>query len=165
MKKRGILVAAALVAGAIGWWSGGDDGGEQPAALDDPPVSVTDQIWIDRMPVRDKDKIHLFGTISDGNIGVFNHGSAYEGEFTLFTFEKPRRGALVITMLQSDKVHTLRYKLSREGCPRAFDYCLHVKGAPRGPKVYGTMRDWRIEGARDARALDALVRERAAALR
>ena len=106
----------------------------------------------------EKDKVSVFAMLSDAKIGIYNESSAYEGEFSLFEF-KHREGKLLVTMLQTEKSHKLSYKISNKGCGPMFDYCLTVKGAPRGPVTYGTMRDWVIDSSDvDSKTLDSQVR-------
>ncbi len=109
-------------------------------------VGLVDQVWIDRMPVREKDKVNVLAMLSDAEFGVFNESSAYEGRFSLFQF-KERKGKLALTMLQTDSKHKLTYAISTKGCGAVFEYCLKVTGAPLGPQIYGTMREWTIDAS------------------
>jgi len=152
-KKRAIVAVCAIAAGA--WWYCGSD--ESAESADSGPTLV-DQVWIDQVPITEKDKVSVFAMLSEARIGIYNQSSAYEGEFSLFEF-KQRKGKLLLTMLQTDKTHKLSYKISNKGCGPMFDYCLEVKGAPRGPVTYGTMRDWVIDSSEgDAQSLNNQVR-------
>lgn len=106
---------------------------------------VLNRVWIERLPTTPRDKINTLLIIEDPAIGIFQSTSAYEGEFTLFQWQQGDRGELRIHMLQTDKHYKLRARVSERGC-EGFDLCLTVKGAPRGPKKYVSMRDWVIGG-------------------
>ena len=154
MNKKAII-AGVVAAGLGAWlWMGGDDESKKDAQ---DSVSLTDQIWIDKMPMREKDKVSVFAMISDANLGVFDKTSAYEGEFSLFKY-RLRKGEATITMLQTDKRHKVSFKVSKGDCGRQFEYCLRVKGAPRGAKVYGTRSEWRIESGSDVHDLERFVK-------
>lgn len=156
MNTKTVIVASlALAAGA--WWVLGGDSEE--ASSSDGAVSVLDQVWIDQVPLKERDKVNVFAMLSDAKIGLYNQSSAYEGEFSLFEF-KHKQGKIAVTMLQNGESHKLSYKITKKGCGPAFDYCLKVKGAPRGPATYGTMKDWVIDGKQlDAKSLDSQVRD------
>jgi hypothetical protein len=114
---------------------------------------LIDRFWIDHMPKDERDKVDLFVMVSEPSVGGFSTSSAYEGDWSAFewTIEKGLR----IHMLQSDKDHKIKAVIIKgDGC-KPFDYCLKLKGAPRGSKRYGSMEDWVINSGEtpDPRAL------------
>ena len=52
-------------------------------------------------------------------------------------------------MLQSDKSHKSRASITKGSPCAPFDYCMRLKGAPRGSKTYVSMEEWVIEPQSD----------------
>lgn len=157
MRKTVLLIAAAGIAAGAWLFSGGDD--EVATRAD---VGWENRLWIDKLPSTPKEKINAMVAVDDPRIGVFQKTSAYEGDFTVFAW-RGDGDKVTIEMLQTDSRHNLRMKVS-DGDAGPFDYALRVKGAPRGPKKYYSMKDWVVSGtiAHDRRALTAWVQSRLA---
>ncbi len=146
------FLAFAIV--GTGWllWPNGDNGDRDAHRGGS---ELFDRVWVDHLPRAPKEKVDVLIVLREmGNLGVFQHTSAYEGRYASFEWTSEGAGALAITMLQTEKESSVRYKVSREGC-EPFDWCLEVKGAPQGGKRYGSMDEWVIEsaGPEAARAL------------
>jgi hypothetical protein len=139
-KALAIVVAAGVVA-AWFWFRGGSS--EEQVEAAGVPDELINRVWIDRVPLKDKQKIDIFLMVEDPQIGQFLKTSAYEGEYALFEWNDDG-GKLTITMLQNDKQHRVRAEVSTKGCD-PFDMCMKIKGAPRGAKTYYSMEDWVIE--------------------
>lgn len=146
MRKILWLVVPALVVGYV-WMSGGDDKGDGVDQIDaSADVTWHNRVWIDEIPTSERQKINWFLGIDDPQIGLFQKTSVYEGDYTVFAWRGKKDGVIEIEMLQSEKSHKLKVKTGNKDCGR-FDYCMTVKGAPRGAKKYYSMKDWIIEGA------------------
>lgn len=158
--KKMLTVGAVVVALAAGSLWMNDD--EAAVAL---PETLTNRLWIDRIPVTPQDKFDIFVALADPQNGVFQHASAYEGDYAVFEWADDNKGGMKITMLQSDRRHRVKVKVSDKGC-KPFDYCLELKGAPRGSKLYYSMKDMIIEpqAGLDVDGLAELVRARTAGL-
>ena len=146
------LVLPALAVGYL--WLGGDDADRDDAdsAAD---VQWHNRVWIDEIPTSERQKINWFLGIDDPQIGLFQKTSVYEGDYTVFAWRAKKDGVVEIEMLQTEKTHKLKIKTGSKDCGR-FDYCMTVKGAPRGAKKYYSMRDWVIE---DARGIGDMTRQ------
>lgn len=146
MRKILWLVVPALAVGYV-WMSGDDEDREGVERVDaSADVSWHNRIWIDEIPTSERQKINWFLAVDDPQIGLFQKTSVYEGDYTVFAWRAKKQGAIEIEMLQTEKSHKLKLKIGTEGCGR-FDYCMTVKGAPRGAKKYYSMKDWVIDGA------------------
>ncbi len=156
------LVVPALVAGYL--WMGGDDDERDGADEADAAADVTwhNRVWIDEIPTSERQKINWFLGIDDPQIGLFQKTSVYEGDYTVFAWRGKKAGVVEIEMLQSEKTHKLKVKTSTKDCGR-FDYCMVVKGAPRGAKKYYSMKDWVIEDARSIAEMTTAARALVAA--
>lgn len=161
-KSKLILAALGLVA-VLAWVRAGSDAPEAERDRGDLRKVLVNRVWIDHLPRSFKDKIHVLALVGEQHMGVFQHTSAFEGDFAAFQWSLEPGTRLGITMLQSDAQHSLRVRVATEGCG-GFDYCMRVKGAPRGAKRYVSQADWVIsaEGlarvdARDPAALRELL--------
>jgi hypothetical protein len=153
-----IVVGLGLVALAWTLWpSGGAD--KTARGLDD---ELINRFWIDHLPTTMTDKIDVLAFVDDPQLGVFQNTSAYEGDFSLFTWSHDGDRKLRVTVLQTEKSYKLKYRVSDEGCGR-FDLCVKIKGAPRGAKQYYSMEDWIIESRGDLESQAVRDRLRAAA--
>jgi hypothetical protein len=155
MRKILWLVVPALVVGYV--WLRDDDSSDDRAvdqADSAADVSWHNRVWIDEIPTTERQKINWFLAVDDPQIGLFQKTSVYEGDYTVFAWRAKKDGVVDIDMLQSEKGHKLKLKTGSKDCGR-FDYCMTVKGAPRGAKKYYSMRDWVIEGAQSPADINA----------
>jgi len=106
---------------------------------------LSNRIWIDHIPTHERDKVHVFVLFDDPTFGGFSTSSAYEGDWT--SFEWSLEKGLVLSMLQSKSKHQVHPKLKSGAACAPFDHCMKLKGAPRGPKTYGSMEDWVVNDA------------------
>lgn len=140
-RKKIVIIVIGLVALAWILWPS-----STPSTPDHgPDDELVNRIWIDRLPTSATEKINVFVMIDDPRVGVFEKTSAYEGEFTLFEWRREEDGKIRVFMLQTEKTHKLKARISNKDCGR-FDLCMKLKGAPRGPKSYHSMEDWVIGG-------------------
>ena len=151
-----IIVIGAVALAWLLWPSSAPSTAEQ--GLGD---ELVNRIWIDRLPKSATEKINVFVMIDDPQVGAFQTTSAYEGDFTVFEWRQGESGKIRVFMLQTEKTHKIRARVSNKDCGR-FDLCMKLKGAPRGPKGYFSMSDWVIDSADglDRGALDTAIRHK-----
>lgn len=149
----GIAVVTFMVAS---WPAGAPDG---------VPEKLLDRIWLDRTPDDPQDSVAILLLQGDPQVGVFQRASAYEGDYALFGWQGTEKGRLEIEMWQTGKIHRVRVRVAEKGC-EPYDYCLRLRGAPRGPAAYVSMEDWVIDPGPElgGAALRALVARKAEAL-
>ncbi len=144
MSKKGLIFGVAAVCAGMFLFSGGE-----PPPVEDGHNSHeaewTNQVWIDKIPLRETDKMNIFAGLIDPQYGVFQSTSQWEGDYTVFSWTALSKGKAEIEMMQTGKKHKLRLSVSTKDCGQ-FDMCIKVKGAPRGPTTYYSMKDWVIEG-------------------
>ena len=143
------VVAFGLV---VAWYAlrgGSHDGAVGAAKL---PPELVNRVWIDALPTSAKQKVDVFLMIEEPRLGQFVRTSAYEGDYAVFEWRARDGKGVELVMLQTDKTHRVGFQVSTGECD-PFDYCLKVKGAPRGAKRYYSMQDWVIEPGRNL-ALD-----------
>ena len=144
-----LLVLASLIA-AIALWPSGDEAAQKDSQqieiLSTEDMSpLSNRIWIDRIPKDERTKIDVFLMFEEPTLGGFSRSSAYEGDWTTFEWEFSK--GLHFHMLQSQKRHKITASVTKGASCKVFDYCLTIKGAPRGAKHYGSMEDWIIDEA------------------
>jgi len=142
---------ACLALGAGLWFHFSDSGDSE--ITDGSSVTWKNRVWIDKIPSSNSDKIDVLVAIDDPMMGVFQRTSAYEGDFSVFAWEGKGK-AVKIRMLQTDKTSQVKFAPSKDGCGH-FDYCMKVRGAPRGGKQYFSMEDWVIEGTDSVASISA----------
>ena len=163
-KKKIIIIVIGMAALAWFLWPQGQ-ATDDPSDGPDLDSEFVNRVWIEHLPKNITDKIDILAIIEDPRVGVFQNSSAFEGDFSLFEWRAGgdgERATLRVTMLQTEKTHKVKYRVSNRDCGR-FDLCVRVKGAPRGSKRYVSMEDWVIEGngTGESGALDeAALRQR-----
>tara|TARA_R110002096_G_scaffold408075_3_gene607078 strand:- start:57405 stop:57893 length:489 start_codon:yes stop_codon:yes gene_type:complete len=138
--RNALLVALALVLAAWWFWPSPEEANDNGGNFD----VLANRIWIDHIPTNERDKISVFILFDDPTFGGFSTSSAFEGDWTAFEWSLDK--GLKIHMLQADKKHHLKPKIASGAACAPFDHCLTLKGAPRGPKKYGSMEDWVVNG-------------------
>lgn len=134
-----VVIGVCAIALLGGWWLFSDS--ESEANATDSGVTVTERIWISKIPQTERDKFDiLILTEEQGNFGAFLKTSQFEGEYSYFQWTQKGANKFKILLLQEDKHYELSAKTSSK-CS-GFDYCLEVKGAPRGAKKYVSQKDW-----------------------
>ncbi len=148
-KKIALSLVTLLI---LVWWfwpSSYGQGENELTAADMGPM--VNRVWINHIPKTERDKIDVFVMIDDPSFGAFSHTSAFEGDWSSFEWSTDKK--LHIRMLQSGKKHHISATIIKgPGC-EPFDYCMRIKGTPRGAKKYVSMEEWVIEPAMDARDL------------
>jgi len=97
-----------------------------------PPRALLNRLWFDRMPKKRTEKIH-FQIWLAGGIGLYEHGSAWRGDFDLFDFER-QRDKVHVTFLQDGKKVSSSFTVKPCDEKPPFTLCLVFDSAVRGPK-------------------------------
>lgn len=105
---------------------------------------LINRVWIERLPNAPTEKFDIFLMLGDENMGAFQHTSLYEGDYSLFSWDTLASNHVDLVMLQTGRRHRMSFDISSKDCG-GFDYCMKVKGAPRGTRHYYSMEDWVIE--------------------
>ncbi len=125
-------------------------------------VGIENQLWIDRIPDTEKDKMNLFAIIKAEKIGVYQAASEFEGDYSIFFLESLDDKTVSIKMGQTDKKHKISYKVRPTTGKELGDFALEVSGHPRGPKSYFTLNEWELGSSQDLEVaiefLDAAVK-------
>lgn len=103
---------------------------------------LSNRIWISHMPKNERDRVELFVMLEEPTVGAFSSSSAYEGDWASFEWEY--QDGLRIEMMQQQTKHKIKAIVLKGDKCAPFDFCLRLKGAPRGSKRYGSMEDWVI---------------------
>ena len=144
---RTLLLASALVIAAAACSSKSHD--ERLSASDSRDVLIN-RNWIDRMPERTTDRLHVYRFVPNMGGGVFQDRTLFKGIFELFMF-KVERDHLVFELPETHEKVTSQFRIERVSGPRPFDLKLTIFSDPRGPSVYYGMR---AETDRDGHLLD-----------
>lgn len=100
--------------------------------------------WIDRLPKKVDDKLHVYRFVPSMGGGVFQDRTIFFGTFELFAFEQDGQ-RIRFNLLHTGQKKTSSFTiepLDRPG-PEGVDLKLTIADDPRGSKVY---YGWRNEG-------------------
>jgi hypothetical protein len=117
----------------------------RPAARALPPEEaralLIDRSWVDRLPRRVDDKLHVFRFTPAMGGGVFQDRTIFAGQFELFLFEQDGRH-IRFNMVHTGEKKTCDFEITplAEPGPEGVDLRLTVAGSPRGPSVYYSWR-------------------------
>lgn len=133
-----------LAAGAAITVAGGYTAVKSLVSSNDKSI-LTGRIWIDHAPTKETEYFEIFVALEQSPTGVFERGSAFEGQFEIFKYDAKGNDKLAMTFPQKGKKYDVKYtaKACKEG---VFDYCLTLSGAPRGAPKYLSRNGWEIEG-------------------
>jgi hypothetical protein len=112
---------------------------------DEARALLLDRNWIDRLPEKKDDRLHVFRFVPSMGGGVFQDRTIFFGTFELFQFEHTG-DEIRFALLHTGERKTVRYRIEPidQPGPDGFDLKLILDGSPRGPSVY---YGWRKEGA------------------
>jgi hypothetical protein len=151
---RTLLLASALVLAAAACSSKSHD----PLSASDASGVLINRNWLDRMPERTTDRLHVYRFVPDMGGGVYQDRTLFKGTFELFRFKVERGDHIVFDLPETHERVTSQFQIERVAGPKPFDLKLTIFSDPRGPHVYYGMR---AETDRDGHLLD----DRLAALR
>jgi hypothetical protein len=108
---------------------------------------LLDRNWIDRLPEKKSDKLHVFRFVPSMGGGVYQDRTIFFGTFELFQFEHTA-DEIRFALLHTGDRKTVKYRIEAidKPGPDGFDLKLILDGSPRGPSVY---YGWRKEGAKE----------------
>ena len=105
---------------------------------------LLDRNWLDRVPQKVDDKLHVYRFVPSMGGGVFQDRTIFFGTFELFTFEADGQ-RIRFNLLHTGDKRISKYtieELAKPG-PDGVDLQLTIDDDPRGPKRY---YGWRNEG-------------------
>jgi hypothetical protein len=141
---RRALVIAALLVGAC----------SRPATHALPPEQakkvLLDRNWLDRVPQKIDDKLHVYRFVPSMGGGVFQDRTLYKGTFELFRFQT-KGDEIHFDLPETHQEVTSRFRIEAVDGPAPFDLKLTIDADPRGSQVYYGMRS---ETDRDGHLLD-----------
>ena len=132
------LVAIALLAGAC----------SKPATHALPPDQakkiLLDRNWLDRVPQKVDDKLHVYRFVPSMGGGVFQDRTIFKGTFELFKFEATK-SEIRFNLLHTGDKRVSAYSIEELATPGpdGVDLQLTITDDPRGARRY---YGWRNEG-------------------
>jgi hypothetical protein len=107
--------------------------------------------WLDRMPERTTDRLHVYRFVPNMGGGVFQDRTLFKGTFELFRFKVERGDHIVFDLPETHERVTSQFQVEHVAGPAPFDLKLTIFSDPRGPHVYYGIR---AETDRDGHLLD-----------
>lgn len=105
---------------------------------------LLDRNWLDRLPQKVDDKLHVYRFVPSMGGGVFQDRTIFFGTFELFTFEADGE-RIRFNLLHTGDKRVSAYEIEELATPGpdGVDLQLTISDDPRGPKRYF---GWRNEG-------------------
>jgi hypothetical protein len=155
MKKALLVTVLLATATYAGWrWVGGSSGD----ATDGNQLAL-DRIWLDHIPVNDRDTVQVFAALTEEPVGIFQAASQWRGAYELFRYQG-RGDKLDVVFPQTRERENVQTRATRCN-DSGMDYCLELSGTSRGVKRYYSRKGWEIGGAKTAddiaHRVDAIV--------
>ncbi len=102
---------------------------------------LVNRSWIDRLPQRSDDKLHVFRFTPSMGGGVYQDRTLFAGQFELFTFEQDGSRIRFNLWHTGDKKISsfIIEKMDKPG-PDGVDLKLTIFDSPRGPRTYYSWR-------------------------
>jgi hypothetical protein len=115
---------------------------------------LIDRNWIDRMPQTARDQLHVYRFVPSMGGGVYQDRTLFKGTFELFTYDVEGNRIDIFTPEDHER-HVTGFHVDEVSGPAPFDIRLTLDRAPRGPRVYYSVKS---QTATDTTALDAALR-------
>ena len=149
--RRALVVATLLFAGACA---------RHEAARTLPPdeakTLLNDRSWVDRLPTRVDDKLHVFRFTPKMGGGVYQDRTLFKGTFELFTF-KVDGDHIDFTMPETHEQVRSQFQIDKVAGPKPFDLKLTIWSDPRGPhEYYGIRAEKDVDGSKLVAELQAV---------
>jgi hypothetical protein len=135
--RRAAALVLLLAAGACG---------RSPATTralppDEARALLIDRSWVDRLPQRIDDRLHVFRFTPSMGGGVYQDRTIFAGQFELFMFDADGREIRFNLIHKGDQKRcAYRIEELRDKGPEGVDLKLTVDKSPRGPDVYYSWR-------------------------
>ncbi len=135
MRAAALLLTAALATGAC------SRGTSQALPPDEARALLIDRSWVDRLPSKVDDKLHVFRFTPSMGGGVYQDRTIFAGTFELFGFEQDGR-SIRFNLLHTGDRKICRFVIEplKEKGPEGVDLKLTIEGSPRGASVYYSWR-------------------------
>lgn len=153
MRRRKLWMGVGMLAVAlwlVGHWRGQRvevRSGEQKDSI------LVNRLWVDHVPEKETDAFDIFAVLTRRPVGVFQHGSLWEGEWAMFEWQmKGENKDLHIRFPQSGQTATIEWVI-QDSRKAPFDYCLTLRGNPRGPEKWYSRKEWVIGSLSEVSAL------------
>lgn len=113
----------------------------QSVTPDEAKQLLVNRSWVDRLPQRSDDKLHVFRFTPSMGGGVYQDRTLFAGTFELFTFEQDgRRIRFNLWHTGEKKISGFQIEKMEQPGPDGVDLKLTIADSPRGPKVYYSWR-------------------------
>lgn len=102
---------------------------------------LLDRNWVDRLPQKVDDKLHVFRFVPSMGGGVFQDRTLFFGTFELFQFSQDGETIVFDLLHTGDKARS-RYRIEELATPgpEGVDLRLSLEASPRGPSIYYSWR-------------------------
>ena len=157
--KRAIAVLLVMSSLVVWRWRSHD--APQATVTDGDAKLALDRVWIDHIPLSERDKFNVFLLIGDESMGMYQNTSRWQGAYEAFRFEAngnevrmtfPQTGTKEKVISTATPCHENR-----------MDYCLVLDGGSHGVKKYYSKKGWEIDAGRGdtKEQIDAIERSAA----
>jgi hypothetical protein len=138
-------------------------GGHPEANRDEPPETLFNRIWLEKVPDKPTDYVHGAFVLGEQPFGAFQRASTFDFHVELFEYDRSGK-QLKLSFPQTDKTAKVTFTITSCDEP-PFDLCLTLSDNPwGGPKKYYGFKDSGDEQKRlPGAAQDLASRARAAA--
>lgn len=122
-------------------------GGDPGSARDEPPGTLFNRVWFEKMPEQPQDYVHGMFALDQQPYGIFQRSSSFDYHIELFEYGQ-EKDKLKVTFPQTEKKGAFTFAI--KGCDvPPFDLCLTLSDNPWGgpTKFYG-FRDEEEESAK-----------------
>jgi hypothetical protein len=147
MKK--LLLAAGLATVVYGGWQWQ----HRDTQRDGTKIEVYNRLWIDHIPLNERDAFQVFIAHTPEGIGGFAEETQWRGQIERFRFQ-PAPGEIRAVFPWTNDRETI--KVEAKKCDaEGFDYCLELTGSNHGVKKYYSRKQWARRGFDDIDAIRA----------
>jgi hypothetical protein len=141
MTRLGFVLAVAVA--ALSACSGGAK--TTPLPPDEAKALLIERNWVDRLPQKVDDQLHVFRFVPKMGGGVYQDRTIFAGTFELFMFDADGK-TIRFNLLHTGDKKSCAYRIEELATPgpEGVDLKLTIDGSPRGPSVYYS---WKKGGA------------------
>ena len=115
-------------------------GGSPEAVRDEPPETLFNRIWLEKVPDKPTDYVQGAFLLSEQPFGAFQRASSFDFHVELFEYDRSGK-QLKLVFPQTDKTSKITFTIASCSEP-PFDLCLTLSDNPwGGPKKYYGFKD------------------------